>query len=110
MRAGGAAWADDGRAVRLSGVASLAGDRERLASAGVDVAALAKAIERTSIAVPLAPESLKTILPDLARGFDAGRAALSARVTEVQPEAAGLRGDDLIAVVRVRGAVTLTVK
>jgi hypothetical protein len=107
VRADGAAWDPSGRALRLTGAAPLAGEVERFAAVGLDASGVARAVEHTAVPVPIAPEDLRTLLPDLARGMSDDRALVSAAVSSARPGGAGLRGAELVAVVDVRGSVTL---
>jgi hypothetical protein len=111
-------WGEDGRSVHLA--ATLApGEDARFASSSLDGAAVARSVERAAIPVALAPDALRSTLPDLARalsdpravgsGAGAPRAAsgweVSATVSDARPQGAGLRADGIVAVVRIRGAV-----
>jgi hypothetical protein len=109
-RAAGAAWLDSGRAVHLVGVAPLAPDSARASSVGLDASGVAKAVEQAAIAVPIAADELRTLLPELARSLPDERVTGAATVSEARPEMAGLRAGDLVAVVRLRGAVTIRAK
>ena len=104
------AWTDDGKALRLLGVTPLPGEAERVAAAGGDAARLAAAIGRVPIVLPLAPDQLTVSLPELARGLSDDKVAVAATVRDARPVGAGLRGDDVVAVVRLHGAATLTAR
>jgi Domain of unknown function (DUF4403) len=110
MTASDVAWTSDGRALRLLGVAPLAGESERLTAAGVDPTRLVAAIGHAPIALPLAPDQIATTLPELARGLSDDRVTVAATAEGARPVAAGLRGDDFLAVIRVRAAATLTAR
>jgi Domain of unknown function (DUF4403) len=104
------AWTSDGHALRLLGVAPLAGEGERLGAAGVDPARVVTAIGAASIALPLAPDQIATTLPALAQSLSDDRVAATATVRDAKPVGAGLRGDDLLALVRIHASVTLTAR
>lgn len=112
--AAGAAWSDDGRALHFTGVSPLGADGSRLASAGLDATLLAKGIEHAPITVAFAAADLKSALPELARSLSDEHVTVSATVSGAAPEAAGLRTDsgqtEIVAVVRVRGALTIRAK
>lgn len=108
--AAGAAWTDDAKAVHLVGVTPLAGEAERAAPGGVDPAALARAVERAPIPVALGPAELKTLVPDLVKGLSDDRVVVSAAIAEARPGPAGVRGGDVVAVVRARGSLTVRAK
>jgi hypothetical protein len=110
VRASGASWKDDGRALLLGGVVPMGGESERLAGAGVDAAALARSIERAPIAVPIAPADLATVLPALASSLSDDRVTATTTVSEAKPESAGLRGNELVGVAHVRASITLRTK
>jgi hypothetical protein len=110
LRASDAAWNDDGRSLHLAALAPLPGEAERLAAAGLDASALAKGLEHAPIVVPLAPDALRATIPDLARALQDDRVAVEATVSDAHAENAGIRGDDLVAVVKMRGNVTLRAK
>lgn len=110
MTASGVAWTEDGRALRLIGVAPLAGEGERLAAAGVDPARVAAAMGRAPIALPLAPDQIATTVPELARSLSDDRVTIAATAHDARPVGSGLRGDDVLAVVRVRASATITAR
>jgi hypothetical protein len=101
------AWATGGRALHLGGVALLTGDAERIASVGLDAAALARSVQAASIASPTSAEDLRSALPVLASTASDTRMIVTAAITDAQPESAGFRGDDPVALVRLHGAVTI---
>jgi hypothetical protein len=107
--AGGLAWTD-AQSLHLTGSALLPGDLERLAAAQLDAARIAAAVEHAPIALPIAVSALESTLPELARGMSDDKVTVSATVDSAGPEAAGLRGAELVATALVRGAVTLRAK
>lgn len=108
-RATAVAWTPDGHGLALARVEIPDDDAARLASAGVDARALASALEKTTVPVPLAtPDALRTALPFLARSAAAGEGVtVTARVTEAAPESARLDGDAPVGVVRLRGGLAV---
>ncbi len=109
MRAAGVTW-NDPQSLHLTGVTPLLEEAERLAAAGIDGARLAAGIERAPIPLPLAVPALGTLLPELASGLSDDRVTIAAAVESALPETAGLRGNDVVAVALLRGAVTLRAK
>ena len=109
MSASGLAWTD-AQSLHLTRAAALAGDGERLAAAQLDVSRVAAVIEHAPNALPIAVSALQSSLPDLARGMSDDRVTVTATVESAQPEAAGLRGAELVATALLRGAVTLRAK
>lgn len=59
---------------------------------------------------PVQPESLKTMIPEVASALSDPSALLKARVAEAKPLEGWARGEDLVATVRVRGAIDITPK
>jgi hypothetical protein len=96
-RANGAAWDASGHAIRLTGAVS-------------DASGVARAVEKTSVPVPFSADEAKTLLPELARSFTDDRVSLSLSIKDARAETAGLRGVEPIAVVLLRGVVTLRTK
>jgi len=110
LGATGAAWIDP-RGVRLTGVApSAPGEAERFAAAGLDAAALARGVGELPIAVPIPADQLSALLPDLARGLSDDATTITASAEPSRPESAGLRGSEIVAVVGLRGAMTVRPK
>jgi len=109
VSATGLAWAD-AQSVHLTGAAPMAGEGERLSSAALEPASLSAAVEHAPIALPIAVSALQSTLPELARGMSDDKLTVSATVESAAPEAAGLRGADLVAVALLRGSVTLHAK
>jgi hypothetical protein len=109
MSLGGVAWTD-AQSLHLTQTAALAGDAERLAAAQLDPARIAAVLERAPIALPIAVSALKDTLPELARGMSDDKVTVTATVDNAQPEAAGLRGAELVVTALLRGAVTLRAK
>lgn len=93
-----AAWADDGRGVRLEGA--------KVEGAGDEVATrLARDARLTPL---LAPEGLREAIPLLAGALGDASVDVRPRVTRVTPTTATLRDpEELAATVRVRGAVEI---
>jgi hypothetical protein len=109
VSASGLAWSDS-QSLHLVGVVPMAGEPERLVAASLDPARLAAAIEHAAITLPLSVSALQATLPELAGGMSDDKLTVSATVESAQPESAGLRGADLVAVAFLRGAVTLRAK
>ena len=109
LGATGAAW-DEQQSLRLTGVAPLAGEVERLAVAPLDPVPLARAVEHSSMALPIALGALPAMLPGLASSMSDATVTVAATVASARPGSAGLRGNDVIAVALLRGSVTLRVK
>ena len=107
--ASGLAWTD-AQSLHLTGVAAMAGEAERLSSVTLDPARLSVAVERVAIALPISVSALQALLPELAGGMSDDKLTVSATVSSAQPESAGLRSSDLVAVALLRGAVTLRAK
>jgi hypothetical protein len=107
VRASDLTWASGGRALHLGGVSLLAGDAERVASVGLDAAAFTRSLQEASIASPTSAEDLRSALPALAGTASDARMIVTAAISDAAPEAAGFRGDDPVALVRLRGAVTI---
>jgi hypothetical protein len=105
----GLAWKDDA-ALHLTGAEVAAADAPRLVGEGLDPTGLARGVESASIAVPMAVHDLVRTLPELVQGLSDANATIGARVLDGQPERAGLRGTDLIAVAKLRGSVTVQPK
>ncbi len=107
----GLRWSDDGRSVRLSSVKLAEPDRVRRASASVDWDALARAVEKDASIAPLAtPEDLRSALPALASLVNDPDAAIGVTIDSAQGEAAGVRGDAMVAVVGLKGGLVVREK
>lgn len=102
----GVAWSD-AQSLHLASGAPLPVDATRLADAGVDPARLAAGIEHVSIPVPIAVGALETLLPELARGLSNDKVSVAATVESARPDNAGLRGTEVLAIVLLRGAITI---
>ena len=109
MSIGGVAWSEP-QSLRLTGTAPLAGDAARLSAAGLEAARLAKGIEHAPLPLPIAVSALGTLLPELARGISDERVTITASIETAQPENAGARGANVVAVALLRGAVTVRAK
>jgi len=109
VRADGAGWQSTG-AVQLAGVSLEPGDAARVASAGLDPAAFARAVERLPVDVPLSADQLPTVLPALASGMADEHATVNIAVASSRPEAAGLRGPEIVAVVGLRGSLSIRLR
>lgn len=106
---GGVAW-NDAQSLHLTGVALAAGEGERLASVELDGGGVVGALERAPIPLPIAVAALDGMLPEMAKGASDDRVTITATVESVRPEVAGLRGEDIVAVALLRGAVTIRAK
>lgn len=109
LGAASAAWVDDAR-VHLGGVAALPGEAERAAAAGLDLAAVASKVEGVAIPVGIGPTEVRTLGPDLARGLSDDRVTVGATVSAATRGPAYVRGGEVVAVVRARGALTVRPK
>ena len=109
ITAAGLAWAD-AQSLRLARASVLPDDADRLAAGQIDGARVAGAIERAPIVLPIAVSALTSTLPELARAMSDDQVLVTATVDSAQPEAAGVRGVELIATALLRGAVTLRAK
>ena len=109
MTAAGLAWLD-AQSLPLTRSAPLPGETERLAAVQLDPASVTTAVEHAPIPLPIAVSALQTTLPELARGMSDDKVTVSASVDAAQPEAAGLRGAELVATALLRGSVTLRAK
>ena len=107
--AAGLVWAD-GQSLHLARATVLPEDAARLAAAQIDGARIAAAVERAPIALPIAVSALSSTLPELARAMSDDQVTVTATVDSAQPEAAGVRGVELVATALLRGAVTLRAK
>jgi hypothetical protein len=76
-------WSDDGTAVVLSG---------------------------PRVPPPVQPEALKTMIPGVASSLSDPSVDLKATVKDAKPIAAWVRGEDLVATVRVRGSIAIDPK
>lgn len=106
----GAAWIEGSSAVHLTGVAPLPGEAERLAAAGLDGAAFARGVERAPMTLPVAVEQLPVVLPELARGLGDETVVITATIADAKPDGAGVRGQEVVAAVGLRGSLTLRAK
>jgi hypothetical protein len=101
-------WTDDGRAIALTSPELWPGDAVRLESAAIDPAFVVRGVRTSArIAPPMAAGALKELVPEIARSMSDPRLDVEASVSSVTPASASVRGDDLVATVRLRGAVTL---
>ncbi len=107
VRASRLTWATGGGALHLGDVALLSGDSERVAASHLDAAAFVRSLQEASITTPTTAEALRTSLPALASMASDARMIVTAAITDAQPESAGFRNDNPIALVRLRGAVTI---
>lgn len=105
----GASWLDS-KSVHLTGVVPQGADGERLKASRLEGARLAEGIERTTIPLPIALDAIGTMLPELTRGLEADEATVQATVESAEPEIAGVRGPNVLAVARLRGRVTVQPK
>jgi hypothetical protein len=111
VRAFGAAWTDDGRAVHLVQTSLPAADPPRLTAAGLDPNAFMKSIEKVPIPIPIAPDQLKSTIPELAKSESDQTVDVSVQIADAHPESAGLRGaGDVIAIVELKGSATIRAK
>ncbi|MBS2015598.1 MAG: DUF4403 family protein [Deltaproteobacteria bacterium] len=107
--ASGATW-PDANGVRLSGVALAKEDAARLGAAGLDAGAIGRAVEAAAIPVPLAVDQLGVLLPELAKAASDERTTVTVAVESAQGEGAGLRGAEVVAVVRAKASLTVRTK
>jgi hypothetical protein len=101
-------FAGDGRFVTLKVGSFDAGERARVAAAGLDPKAFAEAlVSLPEVAVPLSPASIGAILPALAAGLSNQALSVKVDVTASRPAGAMARGEELVAFVEVRGGLRL---
>jgi len=100
-------WTDDGRSLRLASPTFPTGERERAASASLAPDVFVRSLSEVRIPPPLAPESLKELVPAIASSMSDPSVDVSAKVSGVKPLDVVLRGEDLAASVLVRGSVEL---
>lgn len=102
-------WTTDGRALRPVAPAFVAGERERAALSSLGPDALLRGFITTMRAPPpVAVESLKELVPSIVQGLSDPSVDVRAVVDDVKPTVAVVRGDDLVAVVALRGHVQIT--
>lgn len=106
---GGVAW-NDAQTLHLTGVALAAGERERLGLVELDGAGVGGVLEKAPIPLPIAIAALDGMLPEMAKAASDDHVGITATVESVKPDVAGLRGDDIVAVALLRGAVTIRAK
>ena len=88
-----------------------AADPARLSAAGLDPNAFLRSIEKVPIPIPIAPDSLKTTIPELAKAESDQTVDVSVQIADAHPESAGLRGaGDVIAIVELKGSATIRAK
>lgn len=105
----GVAWAKDRKTLTLDGAQIL--PAEALRASGLDPKVLAASLaSNVHVAPPLPIENLATVIPDLAASMSDATLDVSATAAPAIPADAAVRGDDLVAWVKLRGAVTLKQK
>jgi hypothetical protein len=105
------AWAEDGETIRLASVELAPGEAARLEAAAIEPAAAARSIAMAArIAPALTPAALGAMIPELAGSLTDPSVDVKATVREAKPLAAFVRGEDLVATVRVRGSVAIAQK
>jgi hypothetical protein len=104
------AWTDDASALELATPSILPGDRERAVSAALDPNAVERGLATETFAPPLRPDALKELVPAVAAGLGDPTTSVTARVTDVKPGPVALRGNDVVASVRLRGSVDIVPK
>lgn len=104
-------WTDDRRAVRLVDPALSPREADRVQHASVDPAALCRGVAASARLAPaVAPDALAELLPELARSASDASFDVAAEIRGVAPGTVDVRGDDMVARVRLRGAVVLRQK
>jgi hypothetical protein len=106
---GGVAFRDP-QFVTLTGAAPMGGERERLTAAGLDAGRLVEEAQKAPIALPIAVSALESMLPEIAKGIADEHVTIGVTVESSKPETAGLRGPEIVAVARVRGAVAVALR
>ncbi len=100
-------WTDDGRSLRLASPTFTTGERERAASVSLAPDVFVRSLGQVRIPPPVAPETLKELVPAIASSMSDRSLDVSAKVSQVMPLDVVLRGEDLAASVLVRGSVEL---
>lgn len=100
-------WTEDGRSLKLASPALTSGERERAASVSLAPDVFVRSLAQVRIAPPVAPETLKELVPAIASSMSDPSVDVSAKVSGVKPLDVVLRGEDLAASVLVRGSVEL---
>ncbi len=98
-------WAEDGRSIKLAGPAFADGERERATGLAADT--LVSSLGQVRFSPPVAPETLKELVPSIVSSMSDPTVDVSAKIDAVKPLDVTLRGDDLAATVLVRGSVEL---
>lgn len=100
-------WSEDGRSLRLMGAALADGERERATRVTLVPETFVSSLGQVRFAPPVAPETVKDLLPAIASSMSDPTVDVSAKVDSVKPFEVALRGDDLAASVILRGSVEL---
>jgi hypothetical protein len=100
-------WADDGRSLRLAAPVLANGERERAAGVSLVPDTLVSSLGQVRFAPPVAPDTLKELVPTIAASMSDPSVDVRAKVDGVKPLDVTLRGEDLAASVLVRGSVEL---
>jgi hypothetical protein len=99
-------WNDDARSLRLSLPYLMPGERERIGAA-LNPEILTQSLSRLRIQPALAPDALVEVVPSLAASMSDATVESSAKVTDLKPLDAALRGEDLVASILLRGTIEL---
>lgn len=99
-------WNDDARSLRLSLPYLMPGERERI-GASLNPEILTQSLSRLRIEPPLPPDTLAEVVPTLAASMSDATVQSSAKVTDLKPLDAALRGEDIVASVLLRGTIEL---
>jgi hypothetical protein len=103
----GFAWAEDGRSLRLTAPAFANGERDRAAGVSLVPETLVSSLGQVRFPPPVAPDTLKELVPTIASSMSDPSVDVSAKVQNVRPLDVESRGDDLAALVLLRGSVEL---
>jgi len=99
-------WNDDGRSLRLALPYLLPGERERIGAA-LNPDVLTQSLSRLKVTPPLAPDALVEVVPSIASTMSDPSVEASAKVTDLKPLDAALRGEDVVASILLRGTMDL---
>ncbi|HVH45717.1 MAG TPA: DUF4403 family protein [Labilithrix sp.] len=99
-------WSEDGRSLCLTAPVFTNGERER-AERSLAPDTFVRSLAAVRFAPPVAPDTLKDLVPTIASSMSDPSVEVSASVTGVKPLDVALRGEDLAASVLVRGRVDL---
>lgn len=103
----GFGWAEDGKTIRLAAPSLPEGERARVLAAALTPETFMTSLGRARMTPPIAPDTVKDLVPSIASSMSDPGVAVTARVDDVKPFDVVVRGEDLAASVLVRGSVEL---